>query len=137
MSETINDILAKINESTEGSFEFKIIKDGRKFLIKIVIVNDTNNGTNENINFKIMAAYDGNICPNIYCDVNDLKNQIENIDKNFKIRSVVKIERSIYESCKICGCLDKSSYGTEFNVSDINKPWSHENRLVTSYYLSS
>lgn len=77
-------ILHSKRELSNGSkFTFNFLKDDRKFLIGIRYLGDQ---------FEIKAAYEDNICPVIYCKIENLKEIIENIDVEFKDKFKRKIK---------------------------------------------
>jgi len=107
----LEDIFLLHSENKFTRVDFPFFKDGRKFLISISI--------DYYDEFRIGAAYDGNICPYIYCTIVDLRYRIYNIDREFVIKESIKIKGPIiYGGYSVGEHLNY--YGnTIFNVTDI------------------
>lgn len=122
------------NKLTYGStFRFVFVKNNRKFKIKVIYYC--------NVNLEIRAAYEGYICPNDFCEIWKLKDKVENIDKEFShyFKPIIKIKGPMiygggHGTGHDCGCC-MGGYPMIYEVKDINQPWSHENRQVTSCYI--
>ena len=129
---SVTDILELYPNLTSGSeFRFDFIKDERKFLVKVVYFSD-----NE---IEINAAYKDNICPKIFCTIKNLKENVDNIDKHFETKFTKK-QKSLGPVIFGEGCGFKTLYlyGGEYvylEVKDINKDWSHDNRLDPKFRI--
>lgn len=129
------------HKAMANRLDFKIFKNGNKFLVSVIY----NPKKDE---CQIKAAFNGEICPDIWCKPDDVQHEIDNIDVNFskaikRHDDFTKMKANgpviygeghgtgIILSCDCC----VQSESMEFYVRDINMPPGADNRLVSRCYV--